>query len=71
MYITSPKSFIEKLFCQRGFNDLQHWNIIPDQQYIIHIKDQKYNCAPTNLLVNIRFFYVLNEAKPFGYFIKT
>jgi hypothetical protein len=30
----------------------------------------KYNYVPTNLFVNTRFFYVLDEAKLFDHFIK-
>lgn len=27
-------------------------------------------CAPTSLLVNTRLFFILDEAKPFDFFIK-
>jgi hypothetical protein len=70
IYAASPKSFTENLFLNEDLA-ASIWNIISDQQYVIHIKDQKYNCAPTNLLINTRFFYVLDEAKPFDHCIKT
>jgi hypothetical protein len=35
------------------------------------ILELKYKCTTTNLLVNTRFFYVLDEAKLFDHFIET
>ena len=65
------KVFLGKLIRQPNLHSLKCRNVIFDYKYVIYIQNQKYNYAPTNLLVDPRFILVLYEAITLYCFIKT